>query len=148
MEAPHFALQPLVNAVLNGGAAVLLLLGLAAIKSGRRELHAWIMRAAFVTSAAFLASYLHYHFGTERELGPTPFRVEGWLKTAYLVMLASHVILAIVNLPMVLRVLWLAHKQRWPEHVKLAKITFPIWLYVSVTGVLVYLCLYVWNPPA
>lgn len=146
-DAP-FALQPFVNACLNGTSCVLLLTGLAAIKAGKRDLHAWLMRGASVASFAFLASYLHYHFGTEKELGPTPFRVEGALKTAYLVMLASHVILAIVNLPMVLRVLWLAHKERWPEHAKLAKITFPIWLYVSVTGVLVYLCLYVWNPPA
>lgn len=146
-DAP-FAVQPFVNAVLNGSATVLLLFGLAAIKAGKRDLHAWIMRAAALVSAAFLASYLHYHFGTEREIGPTPFRVAGPLKIVYLVMLASHVILAIVNLPMVLRVLWLAHEERWPEHVKLAKITFPIWLYVSVTGVLVYLCLYVWNPPA
>jgi len=143
-----FAVQPFVNALLNGSASVLLVLGLFAIKAGKRDLHGWIMRIAFLFSAAFLASYLHYHFGTERELGPTPFRVEGPLKTAYLVMLASHVILAIVNLPMVLRVFWLAHRERWEAHKKLAKITFPIWLYVSVTGVLVYLCLYVWNPPA
>jgi len=61
-------------------------------------------------------------------------------------MLVSHIVLAVVNLPMVLRVLWLAHRERWDAHKRLAKITFPIWLYVSVTGVLVYFALYVWNP--
>ncbi|MBL8861394.1 MAG: DUF420 domain-containing protein [Planctomycetes bacterium] len=140
--------QPLVNAVLNGTASVLLLAGLVAIKRGQRELHAWIMRLATLVSAAFLASYLHYHFGTQKELGPTAFRGVGGWKVAYLVLLASHVVLAIVNLPMVLRVLWLAHMERWDAHQKLARVTFPIWLYVSITGVLVYLALYVWNPPA
>ena len=140
--------QPLLNALLNGSSALLLLVGLAAIKSGRREQHAWLMRAAFVLSMAFLASYLHYHFVVERERGPTEFHGTGGARVAYLALLASHVILAIVNLPMVLRVLWLAHKERWEEHRRLAKVTFPIWLYVSVTGVLVYLCLYVWNPPS
>ncbi len=140
-------MQPLVNAILNGSAAVLLCFGLLAIKAGHRKLHERLMQVTFLVSTAFLANYLHYHFITQRELGPTPFRVEGWRHTAYLVLLASHVILAIVNLPMVLRVLWFAHEERWREHRRLAKITFPIWLYVSVTGVLVYCCLYVWNPP-
>ncbi len=140
--------QPLVNAVLNGSAALLLVAGLWAIQAGRRVLHERLMRAAFLVSAAFLASYLHYHFVVEAERGPTPFRREGWVRGAYLVLLVSHIVLAMVNLPMVLRVLWLAHKERWEQHRRLARWTFPIWLYVSVTGVLVYLCLYVWNPPA
>jgi uncharacterized membrane protein YozB (DUF420 family) len=102
------------------------------------------MRAAFLVSAAFLASYLWYHFVVIAETGPTRFRHEGWPKTAYLALLASHVVLAVVNLPMVLRTLWLAHRERWPAHRRLARWTFPLWMYVSVTGVLVYLCLYVW----
>jgi len=140
------AIHPLVNAILNGTSAVLLVVGLVAIKAGRRELHAWFMRAATLVSAAFLASYLLYHFGSQKEFGPTPFRGSAGWKTAYLVMLVSHIVLAVVNLPMVLRVLWLAHRERWDAHKRLAKITFPIWLYVSVTGVLVYFALYVWNP--
>jgi uncharacterized membrane protein YozB (DUF420 family) len=140
-------MQPLANAILNGTAAVLLCLGLVAIRAGRRRLHERLMQLTFLVSTAFLANYLHYHLVAQRDAGPTPFRVEGWLHTAYLALLASHVILAIVNLPLVLRVLWLAHEERWREHRRLAKITFPIWLYVSVTGVLVYCCLYVWNPP-
>ena len=135
---------PLVNATLNGTAAVLLVLGLAAIRSGRRELHGRIMRAAFLVSAAFLASYLWYHFVVIAETGPRRFRHDGWPKKAYLALLLSHVVLAVVNLPMVLRTLWLAHRERWPAHRRLARWTFPLWMYVSVTGVLVYLCLYVW----
>lgn len=139
---------PLTNAILNATSTVLLLAGFVAIKRGRRELHERLMLTATFTSALFLAGYLYYHFVVQPLSGPTPFRREGALKTAYLVMLASHVLLAIVNVPLVARTLWLAHKERWTEHKKLAKVTFPIWLYVSVTGVLVYLALYVWNGPA
>ena len=139
---------PLQNAILNGASTVLLLAGLAAIKGGKRKLHERLMLCATLTSTLFLASYLYYHFVVQPVLGPTPFRREGAIKTAYLVMLGTHVVLAVVNLPLVLRVLWLAYKERWEEHKKLAKVTFPVWLYVSVTGVLVYLALYVWNGPA
>ena len=137
---------PLVNACLNGTAAALLVWGLWAIKRGQRELHGHLMKAAFLVSTAFLISYLWYHFGAQAELGPTKFHGTGLSKVLYLVMLATHVLLAIVNLPMVLRTFWLAHKERWDAHRRLAKPTFAIWLYVSVTGVLVYLCLYQWNP--
>lgn len=137
---------PLVNAVLNGTATALLLFGLRAIKLGKRETHARFMRAAFVFSALFLASYVYYHTAVIPMYGHTEFNAQGPIKTAYLVMLASHVLLAIVNLPMVLRTFWLAHKERWDSHKRWAKWTFPIWLYVSVTGVLIYLILYQWNP--
>ena len=137
---------PLVNALLNGTAFVLLLLGWRAIRSGRRELHARIMVSAFVVSAAFLACYLYYHLVVLRQSSPTRYHGAGWRKGAYLAMLASHVVLAIVNLPLVLRVLWLARRGEWERHKRLARKTFPIWLYVSVTGVLVYLVLYHWNP--
>jgi uncharacterized membrane protein YozB (DUF420 family) len=138
---------PLQNAWLNGTAAVLLIAGLIAIKAGRRGLHELLMKLAFVASIAFLAGYVYYHFVVQRVTGPTPFRRTGPIHTAYIAMLITHVVLAIVNLPLVLRVLFLAHKERWLEHTRLAKITFPIWLYVSGTGVLVYLALYPWNPP-
>ena len=137
---------PTLNAFLNGAATVLLLLGLRAIKAGQKETHGRFMRAAFVMSALFLASYLYYHFAVIPLTGPTKLNVEGGLQVAYLIMLATHVLLAIVNLPMVLRTFWLAHKERWDSHKRWAKWTFPIWLYVSVTGVLIYLLLYVWNP--
>jgi putative membrane protein len=136
---------PLVNAILNGTSFVLLCAGLAAIKSGRRKLHESLMYSAMAASAVFLGCYLYYHLVIQTT---TPFRREGMVKTAYLVMLASHVILAMVNVPLVLRTVFLARRERWEEHKRWAKITLPVWLYVSITGVLVYLCLYVWNPPA
>jgi uncharacterized membrane protein YozB (DUF420 family) len=139
---------PLANAILNGSSFAFLVAGLAAIKSGRRVLHERFMVGALTVSALFLASYLYYHFVVVPELGHTKFHREGWVKTAYYVMLASHVLLAIVNLPMVLRVVYLAKRERWDAHRRLARITLPIWMYVSVTGVLVYLALYVWNTPA
>lgn len=139
---------PFQNACLNATASVLLLAGFVAIKARREVLHAWLMRAAFLVSAAFLAGYLWYHFVVVPELGHTPFRGTGSARTAYYALLVSHVVLAIVNLPMVLRVLWLAHRERWAEHARLAKLAFPIWLYVSVTGVVVYWALYVWKPAA
>jgi uncharacterized membrane protein YozB (DUF420 family) len=139
-------IQPLLNALLNGSATVLLVAGLWAIHRGRRELHRRLMIAAFVASALFLVGYLTYHFGPQRELGPTPYRGTGFGKVAYFAMLISHLILAVVNLPMVLRTFWLAHRERWAEHRRWAKITFPIWLYVSVTGVAIYLVLYQFQP--
>ncbi|MBI5432979.1 MAG: DUF420 domain-containing protein [Planctomycetes bacterium] len=138
---------PLLNASLNGAAAVLLVAGLVAIKRGRRELHERLMYTAFATSAAFLACYLYYHFAIARGR-PTTFNGVGAARFGYLALLLSHTVLAVVNLPMVLRTLWLARRKRWEAHRRLAKRTFPIWLYVSVTGVLVYVVLYHFNPPA
>ena len=136
---------PAVNAALNGTAAVLLVLGLAAIKAGRRERHRKLMLAAFAVSAAFLACYLYYHVVVARG-HPTSFNATGWARRAYLALLLTHTVLAAVNLPMVLRTLWLAYKERWDAHRRLARWTFPIWLYVSVTGVVVYVVLYHFNP--
>jgi putative membrane protein len=138
---------PLLNAALNGTSAVLLVAGLVAIKGGRRELHERLMYTACATSAVFLASYLYYHFAIARGK-PTTFNADGGARIAYLVLLGSHTILAMVNLPMILRTVYLARRERWDAHRRLAKITFPIWLYVSVTGVVVYVVLYHFNPPA
>ena len=144
---------PAINASLNSLAALLLFLGWVVIRrpgarsdQDARDRHANIMRAAFGVSAAFLACYLWYHFVVVPELGHMGFRGAGGLRAAYFFLLISHVLLAIVNLPLILRVLWLAHKERWEAHRKLAKITWPIWMYVSVTGVVVYLALYPFNP--
>lgn len=139
---------PLLNACLNGTCAALLVSGIVAIKGGNRLVHERLMQLATLVSGAFLVSYVYYHFVVQPDLGPTRFRHEGAIKTAYFVMLVTHIVLAIVNVPLVLRVLWLAHKERWSEHKRLAKVAFPVWMYVSVTGVLVYLALYVWNGPA
>ena len=138
---------PRINAGLNAVAALLLVLGLRAIHAGRRETHAAFMRAAFLFSAIFLASYVYYHTVVlPLSGGPTRYHGTGWTRTAYLAMLASHVVLAAVNLPMVLWTFWLAHRGDWERHKRWAKKTFPIWLYVSVTGVLVYVVLYHGNP--
>lgn len=139
---------PAVNASLNATSASILVLGLVAIKAGRRRLHAGLMRTAFLVSLCFLASYLYYHFVVVSQVGPTSYNGSGWKRAAYFALLLSHTLLAIVNLPMVLRTLWLAHRERWEAHARMARVTFPIWLYVSVTGVLVYLVLYQWNPDA
>jgi protein SCO1 len=139
---------PLVNASLNGVAAVLLLLGYLAIRRDRRELHAKLMGAALLCSAFFLSSYVYYHVVViPLQDGPTKYNGGGALKVGYLILLVTHVIGAIVNLPMVLLTFWRAHKQRWESHARLARKTWPLWMYVSVTGVLVYLMLYPWNPP-
>jgi uncharacterized membrane protein YozB (DUF420 family) len=138
---------PTVDAACNAASCAFLVAGLVAIKSGRRALHARLMLSAVAASAVFLVCYLYYHFVVVPEIGHVPFRRTGWVRTAYFVMLASHVALAIVMLPLILRTLWLAHRERWPAHRRWARWTFPIWLYVSVTGVLVYLALYRWNPP-
>lgn len=136
---------PAVNAALNALASVLLVGGLLAIKDGRRERHEHFMKAAFVASALFLACYLYYHLAVARGQ-PTRYLGVGWRRGAYLALLLSHTVLAMVNLPMVLRTFWLAHRERWDEHKRWAKFTFPIWLYVSITGVAVYAVLYHFNP--
>lgn len=146
---PLASFHPPLNATLNGIAACLLVAGFLAIKAGHRERHGKLMVAASLVSAAFLAFYLDYHFRVlSPEQGPTRYHGTGWKKGAYLGMLLTHVVLAAVNLPMILRTLYLAWKQDWERHRRWAKVTFPIWLYVSITGVLVYLVLYHWNPAA
>jgi len=139
---------PAVNATLNACATVLLVVGRWQIHRGARKAHARTMVAAAVVSACFLAGYVTYHFVVVPELGHTKFNRPGGVKTAYYALLISHVLLAIVNLPMVIATLLLAARGRWERHRRLARWTWPLWLYVSVTGVLVYAALYWWNPPA
>jgi len=136
---------PALNATLNATAAVLLLLGFAAIRSGRRELHGRLMVSAFLVSSAFLACYLYYHVVVVRGK-PTEFRGAGGVWAAYMALLVSHTVLATATVPLVLRTLWLARRERWLAHRRLARWTYPIWLYVSVTGVAVYVVLYHFNP--
>ena len=135
---------PHLNVALNALSALLLVAGLRAIRSGRRRLHARLMLAAFGSSTVFLASYVTYHSLKEHTVYPGT----GLLRGIYLCILFSHVVLAIVNLPLVLRTLYLAVRERFESHRRIARWTFPIWLYVSVTGVVVYLLLYVFPPRA
>lgn len=137
---------PSINACLNLTATILLVRGRLLIRAGRRTAHARTMIAAAVVSALFLAGYLTYHFVVVPELGHTPYRGSGVGRWLYYAMLLSHVLLAIVNLPMILLALWRAWRQDWERHRRIARWTWPVWLYVSVTGVLVYLVLYHLNP--
>jgi putative membrane protein len=129
-----------VDASLNATSTVLIMAGLVAIKRGAVVVHKRLMLTAAVVSAVFLCCYLTYHLTTE----PTKFRGEGWVRPCYFTMLVSHVVLAIVQVPLILRTIWLGLQDRREQHKKWAKVTAPIWLYVSVTGVLVYLMLYHW----
>lgn len=129
---------PALNASLNATCAVLLLLGWALIKTGRREAHRWAMVSAFLCSALFLACYLWYHF----HAGSTRFQRTGTIRIVYLSILLTHTVLATAVLPVILRTLFLAAKGRFEEHKRWARWAFPVWLYVSVTGVTVYWMLY------
>lgn len=131
---------PTLNATLNSIAGVLLLSGYIAIKKNKRDLHRNLMVSALVVSALFLTSYLIYHFHVPSKKFPDL----GWIKTVYFLILFPHIILAAVMVPMILKTFWHAFRGEWEKHKKIAKITFPIWMYVSVTGVVVYLMLYVW----
>lgn len=127
---------PGLNASLNATSAALLVLGWVLIRSGRREAHRWAMVSAFLCSSLFLASYLYYHaqVGSVRYHGP--------YRPLYLAILLTHTVLAVVNLPLILRAFFLAYKERFVEHRRLARWALPVWLYVSVTGVVVYAMLY------
>lgn len=127
-----------LNACFNTTAATLMTLGYRAIKRGERERHKRLMIGAFVASCLFLTSYLTRIV----MFGDTRFGGEGFVRVAYLVLLGSHVILALAAAPMVLATLTLGLKDRFDRHRKLARYTLPIWAYVSVTGVIVYLALY------
>ncbi len=131
-------MHPAVNAMLNGSSAVFLVVGWFAIRRKRIDLHRTCMIAAFTASSLFLASYLarFYLSGTHRYPGVH------WDKAVYLFILFSHMLLAMALVPMVLRTLYLGLKRRDDKHRGIAKWTWPIWMYVSVTGVLVYLLLY------
>lgn len=129
---------PHLNAMLNGTAAVLLCIGWYLILQGKREAHRKVMLAAFSVSALFLACYLVYHFN----VGSVKFQKTGTIRTVYLSILLSHTILAVVVAVAAPLTLFRALKERFPQHKKLARWTMPIWIYVSVTGVVVYWMLY------
>jgi putative membrane protein len=129
---------PTLNAVLNFTSAVLLAAGFYFIKQRRIQAHKRCMVAALVVSTAFLTSYVIYHYNA----GSVAFAGQGWIRPVYFFILITHVILAIVIVPMVLRTAYLAFTARFDKHVPIARKTFPLWMYVSVTGVIVYLMLY------
>ena len=129
---------PSVNAVLNATSAVLLLAGFAAIRAKRIAVHMSLMLAALGVSILFLTSYIFYHV----HVGSVHFPGTGWIRPVYFTLLITHTVLAIVILPLVSRTLFLAVRKRFDAHRAIARWTLPLWLYVSVTGVVVYWMLY------
>ena len=127
-----------VDAVLNAAATLLIVAGLIAIKRSKERLHKCLMLSAAGVSALFLVSYLTYHFN----VGSVEFGHRGPVRVIYLAILITHVILAVVQVPLILRTIYLGLKDRREQHKRWARITAPVWLYVSVTGVVVYLMLY------
>jgi uncharacterized membrane protein YozB (DUF420 family) len=130
--------QAALNASLNGTSALLLACGYAAIRSGKIAIHKKFMISAFVVSALFLASYLVYHY----RVGHVVFQGQGWIRPVYFALLATHTILAIVIVPMILVTLRRAWLERFDRHRIIARWTLPLWFYVSVTGVIVYWMVY------
>jgi putative membrane protein len=135
----YIQIAPAINAFLNGTAAVLLVVGHRFITSGKVEKHKRTMIAAFVTSSLFLVNYLTYHTLIH---GSKHFPGQGWVRYLYFTILLTHTMLAVVIVPMVLMTLSRGLKRNYPRHRAIARWTYPLWLYVSVTGVVIYLMLY------
>ena len=135
---------PAVNASLNGLSAIFLIAGFVFIKRGNKIAHRNCMITAFCTSVIFLACYLTYHTWLAVVLheGPTRFLKPEWFRPIYLAILLTHTVLAVVIVPLILMTLWRAKKQNFEAHKRIARWTWPLWMYVSVTGVVIYLLLY------
>jgi uncharacterized membrane protein YozB (DUF420 family) len=133
-----YSIFPAINASLNGASAVLIMTGRAFIRRGRVAVHRGFMIAAVVTSSLFLVSYLYYH----AHVGSVHFKGQGIARPVYFTILTTHTILAAVIVPLVIITLSRALRDRFDRHRSIARWTFPLWLYVSVTGVIIYLMLY------
>ena len=135
MVTPEWAASlPLANAIFNSISAICLTLGYLNIRRGNRAVHARFMIGATVSSAFFLVGYIVYHYFHSNAKFPG----QGWVRPAYFALLISHIVAAAVALPLILATLWFAATKQFRSHKPVARWTFPIWLYVSVTGVLVY----------
>ncbi len=130
--------QAALNASLNALSAILLAAGYGAIRAGKREVHKAFMISAFAVSTVFLGSYLVYHY----RVGHVVFQGQGWIRPVYFALLLSHTVLAVVIVPMILVTLRRAWLERFDKHRLIARWTLPLWFYVSVTGVIVYLLVY------
>ena len=126
---------PPIYATTNGITAIVLIAAVIAIKNGKRKLHEWLMTSAIALSLAFLVMYVAYHMTSDS----TKFGGEGTIKYVYFFILITHIILSIAIIPMVLITYVRALAENFEQHKKISKITFPIWLYVAITGVIVYL---------
>jgi uncharacterized membrane protein YozB (DUF420 family) len=134
----QYAVFPAINASLNASSAVLLLTGHNLIKRGNMAAHRAVMIAAICTSSLFLISYLYYHY----HVGSVRFQGHGWSRPLYFIILTSHTILAAAIVPLVIITLRRGLGSRFPQHRAIARWTYPLWLYVSVTGVIIYFMLY------
>src|SRR6202790_4290436 len=134
----NYSIFPKINATLNGCSAVLLVTGRMLIGRGKVAAHRAVMLTAFTTSSLFLVSYLYYHY----HVGSVHFRGTGWTRPLYFSILIWHTTIAVIIVPMVLITLTRALREQFDRHRAIARWTFPLWLYVSVTGVIVYLMLY------
>lgn len=130
--------HPALNAALNGTSAILLLSGYCFIRRRKVTAHRACMVAAFLTSTAFLISYLIYH----ARVGSVPFQGQGWIRPVYFFILFTHIVLAASIVPLALVTLSRALREQFDRHKRIARWTLPIWLYVSVTGVVIYFLLY------
>jgi len=128
---------PAVNAGLNSTAAALIVAGWIAIRQKRQRLHRYLMTGAFAASALFLVCYIVYHYAH----GDTHYQGVGAMRAVYFAILISHVLLSMAVVPMALTAFWLAYRKRFPAHRKLNRVLAPIWLYVSITGVVVFFML-------
>lgn len=134
----QYAIFPVINATLNGTSAVLLVTAHRQIKLGRLAVHRALMLTAVLTSSLFLASYVYYHW----HVGSVRFHGHGWSRPVYFSILTSHTILAAAIVPPVIITLSRALRERFDRHRAIARWTYPLWLYVSVTGVVIYFMLY------
>jgi uncharacterized membrane protein YozB (DUF420 family) len=131
-------LFPAINATLNALSGIFIAAGFILIKNKQKKAHIVCMVSACLTSALFLACYLYYHF----HHGSTPFQGQGAIRFVYFAILISHTLLAMAVVPFVLRSVWTGSRGNYEKHIKISRKTFPIWLYVSITGVVIYIMLY------
>ncbi|HEV7218045.1 MAG: DUF420 domain-containing protein [Terriglobales bacterium] len=134
----QYAIFPVIDATMNGVSTVLLVVGHSFIKRGRLAAHRAFMIAALISSSIFLCSYLYFHY----HVHSVPFQGKGWSRPVYYTILGSHAILAAAIVPLVIITLIRALRERFDKHRAIARWTYPLWLYVSVTGVIVYVMLY------
>ncbi len=134
------SILPAVNAALNASSCVLLLIGHGYVRRGKLAAHRAFMIAAVCCSALFFVSYIYFH----SQVGNVRFQGVGWIRPVYFAILISHTILAVLLVPLVLVTLTRGLRGRYERHKSIARITYPVWLYVSVTGVVIYFMLYRW----
>lgn len=129
---------PTLNAIFNATSCLFLIAGYRFIRAKRIKQHKFCMLGAVTASVLFFCTYLYYHY----HAGSRPFTGSGWLRTFYFAILLSHTVLAVVNVPFVIVTLARAFKEKFDQHGRIARWTFPLWMYVSITGVIVYFMLY------